>query len=112
MNPDRLEIFGDLKFQDKLEINGKPMYRSNSPPDVNTQDNYWEYEFYTDWDKGKNLLPKPSHLVKVYVTFIKKIKDNREIYETENYHRGELINLETLQSEEINSLSQPFPNSS
>ena len=104
MNPEKLDVVCSLKFQDKIKINGKLLFRGNWPHDFNTQDNYWEYEFYTDWDKGKNLLPKHSHLVKVYTSFKKKIKNGKEIFEVDNYLRGVLKDLGSGKEEKIKSI--------
>lgn len=101
MNPEKLEIFGSLKFQEKVIVNGKILYRGNEPRDVNTQDDYWEYEFYTDWDKKKNLLPPTSHIIKVYVSFKKEIEDGREIFKVNNYLKGVLKDLQNNSEEEI-----------
>ena len=106
MNPEKLEIFGPLKFQDKISVNGKILYRGNEPRDVNTLDNYWEYEFYTEWDKKKNLLPKPSYIVNIYVTFKKEIENGKEFFRVNNYLKGVLRDLQNNTEEDITSVSQ------
>lgn len=106
MNPEKLEIVGSLKFQDKLLVNGKIIYRGNEARDINTQDHYWIYEFYTKWDKTANLLPKPSYIVKVYVSFKKEIVNGKEIFKFDKHLKGVLIDLQTNTEEEIISLSQ------
>jgi hypothetical protein len=96
-----LEIFDFLRFQDKIKINGKVLFRSNSPHDINLKEKYWEYEFYDKWDKKKNLLPKTSHLVKLYSTFKKKNKNGRQVIETKEYKRATLLDLNNKKEEEI-----------
>lgn len=47
-------------FEDKVKINGKEMFRTNEARDIDTSKMAFEYYFYTEWDKSKNLLPKPN----------------------------------------------------
>ncbi len=95
-----------MKFQEKISINGQTLYRSNEPRDLNTQEWYWEYEFYSKWDKKKNILPKPSHIVKVYTSFAKKIDNGQEFLEVKDYLKGILKDLRSNTEEKITSISQ------
>lgn len=102
MEDEKLELISQLKFNDVVKINGDILYRTNEPKDLSTYDNYWEYSFYKDWDKSKNMLPKPSHLVRVYVKF-KKINNS---YIIDKYIKGILIDLNNQNEEEIISIQK------
>jgi len=104
MNPEKLEILGSLKFGEKIIVNGITLYRGNEPRDLNTQDNYWEYEFYKNWDKKKNLLPPTSHIIKVYVSFKREIENGKEIFRVNNYFKGILRDLQNNSEEEITEI--------
>ena len=99
-----LEIFDFLKFQDKIEVNGKILFRSNAPKDIDYKETFWEYEFYDKWNKKKNLLPKTSHIVRIYSIFEKKNKNGREIVETKEYKKATLLNLSNKKEEEVISI--------
>ena len=93
-----------LRANDKVFINGLILYRSYEHRELNTKESYWEYTFYTDWDKQKNILPRPTHVVRIYVTFKKIAENEKEIYRVDKYVKGTITDISTSSQNEITSI--------
>lgn len=64
-----------------------------------------DYLFYSNWNKEKNILPKPNYQIRLYVKLqSKKSSDGWVQNKIDEYERGEIQNLETQEKEEIKSV--------
>ena len=100
------ELISKAKFEDSIKINNKLLFRAQKYPDWNTTNNTVEYRFYDAWNK-RNLLPKPTHKVILYI----HIKSNKKSdgwtnNKIERYQKGIIINLTTKQEEIIESIEK------
>lgn len=101
MKKPNLKLIDSLKFQDKIKINGITLFRANSPADIDQKETYWEYEFYEKWDKNKNLLPKTSHIVRIYSNFQTTTKKGLKTIETKSYKKATILDLINKKEQEI-----------
>lgn len=101
-----LDKIASLKFQDKIILNGRTLYRAQEYPDFDSHKNTVDFLFYESWDKRKALLPKPNYVVRLHIRVRKTFKpDGWTTGEVQSYKKAELIDLGTGKEEIILSLT-------